>query len=58
MTDERHKVDRPEVEWAEALLVSELPHIDEALRNFLADPTEDNAVCLVRDILQFGRNHD
>lgn len=40
--------------WEECLLISELPKVDEAIRNFLEDQTEDNAVCMVREILQKG----
>ena len=35
----------------EALRISELPDIDEAIRSLIEDGTEDNAVCLVRMVL-------
>jgi len=39
-------------EWAECLKVSELPDVDEAIKNFTEDATEDNAVCMVRAIMR------
>jgi hypothetical protein len=42
--------------WAFALKVSELPHVDEALRGFSEDATEDAAVILVREILEGAAN--
>lgn len=52
------KCDTPatsEVSWEESLRISDLPTIAECLENFSQDPTEDNAVCLVRDIMQLCR---
>lgn len=40
------------VAWNEALRVSELPAVHQALENFSLDSTEDNAVCLVQAILK------
>jgi len=37
-------------EWEQCEGLCNLPEIDEALRNFGADPTGDNAACLVRAI--------
>ena len=39
-------------EWADCLKVSELPDVDEAIKNFTEDATEDNAVCMVRAIMR------
>lgn len=44
-------------EWAECLRISELPDVDESIRNLIADPTEDNAACLVRDIVRANLRH-
>jgi hypothetical protein len=42
----------PEIpEWDHCLAVSEVPAVHEALVNFSDDRTEDNAVCLVREVL-------
>lgn len=40
------------VEWAEAQRICDLPDVDEAIRNLIADPTNDNATCLVSSILE------
>ena len=39
-------------EWDDCLKVSELPDVDEAIKNFTEDATEDNAVCMVRAIMR------
>jgi hypothetical protein len=39
--------------WQEALQISELPLVDECLRNFSADSTEDNAVHVVLAVYAF-----
>lgn len=45
---------KSEPTWDEALRISELPDIDEALRSLIEDGTEDNAVCLVRMVIAAG----
>ena len=40
--------------WEDAMQVCEIPHIYEALNNFSDSPSHDNAVCLVRFILEIG----
>jgi|GEM_PF-2776362 len=37
--------------WQEALNISNMPHIDEAIRTLVDDSTEDNAVSLVKAII-------
>jgi hypothetical protein len=41
-----------EVPWQEAQRVCDLPIVDEMIRNLMADSTNDNAVCLVREIMK------
>lgn len=45
------------LEWADYLAVSEAPSVDECIRNFLEDQTEDNAVCMVREIIEQAAKH-
>jgi hypothetical protein len=40
------------VPWDEAQRICDLPAVDEAIRNLLADNTGDNATCMVRAILE------
>lgn len=35
------------ITWEQALDLSEKPDVDDSIRNFLADPTEDNAVEII-----------
>ncbi|AIX13037.1 hypothetical protein NW77_029 [Erwinia phage phiEa2809] len=46
-----------QLEWADYLAVSEAPSVDECIRNFLEDQTEDNAVCMVREIIEQAAKH-
>ena len=39
-------------EWQDCRAVSELPDVDEAIKNFTEDATEDNAVEMVRAIMR------
>jgi hypothetical protein len=41
-----------QVQWDEAQRICDLPAVDEAIRNLLADQTGDNATCMVRAILE------
>lgn len=43
------------VEWAEAQRICDDPAVDEAIRNLLEDRTNDNATCLVRQIIALAR---
>lgn len=45
---------KSEPTWDEALRISELPDIDEAIRNLIEDGTENNAVCLIRMVIAAG----
>lgn len=40
------------VAWDEAQRICDLPQVDDAIRNLLADQTGDNATCMVRAILE------
>ncbi len=40
-----------ETDWNRARLISDHPLVDEAIRNLADDPTNDNAVCLVRAVI-------
>ena len=42
-------------EWAEAVRVACLDDVDEALREFATDPTGDNGVMVVREVMRFLR---
>lgn len=42
----------PELQWQDYLAISESPDVDECIRNLLEDHTEDNAVCMVRVIVE------
>ena len=44
--------DSPIGEWQTALDISDLPKVDEAISDFLAEPHEVSAVCMVREILR------
>lgn len=37
--------------WEVAQRLADVPRIDECLRSFNSDPTGDNAICLIREIL-------
>lgn len=41
-----------ELNWSDYLAISEDPDVDQCMRNFDEDPTEDNAVCMVRSIIE------
>lgn len=43
-------------EWRYAQLISEVPTVEEALKNFSHDSTEDNGICLVREVLRQNAN--
>lgn len=43
------------VEWAEAQRICDDPAVDEAIRNLLEDRTNDNATCMVRQIIALAR---
>lgn len=45
---------RTEVSWDQATQMSEI--LEESIKNLIDDPTESNAVCLVRDIMERTRN--
>jgi hypothetical protein len=40
-----------EPDWAECQRIANLPDVDEALRGFSDDPTDDNGTCVVRAVL-------
>lgn len=40
------------MDWDYLRNIAGLSVVDESLRNFAQDPTEDNAVCLVRDVIE------
>jgi hypothetical protein len=42
-------------DWSECLRISEVPTVDEALRNFSEDATENNAVCIVQEVLRAAK---
>ncbi|AVO22873.1 hypothetical protein HWB57_gp030 [Erwinia phage vB_EamM-Bue1] len=46
-----------QLEWADHLAISEAPSVDECIRNFLEDQTEDNAVCMIREIIEQAAKH-
>lgn len=48
------------IPWEEAQRVCDLERIDDMICNLIADPTNDNAVCLVREIMYEARkeSHD
>lgn len=48
----QHPMGPDPVTWRECLRISDLPGVAEALKNFAADQTEDNATCLVRAVLE------
>lgn len=43
-------VEQPPVEWSEAKEITEV--LDMEIRNLIDNPTEDNAVCLVRSVME------
>jgi hypothetical protein len=44
-------MDSTKIDWKRAEEVRDMPEINEAIRNLLADQTGDNATCLVRSVL-------
>jgi hypothetical protein len=42
-------------DWNECLRISEVPAVDEALRNFSDDATENNAVCIVQEVFRAAK---
>lgn len=47
------RINAPAVdEWESCKRLTDVPEVDEALRNFSDDPAEDNAICVVRVILR------
>ena len=40
------------IDWQEAERIAENEKVDETIRGFFDDPTGDNAICLVRDIIE------
>jgi hypothetical protein len=42
----------PRFDWSDFRQLSELPDVDEAIRNAMADKTEDNVICMVRAIVE------
>lgn len=49
---------QPELQWQDYLKISESPDVDECIRNLLEDHTEDNAVCMVRAIVEALRTYE
>lgn len=49
---------KTELQWHDYLAISEQETVDESIRNLLEDDTEDNAVCMVRDIIEAARNYE
>lgn len=47
----------PRADWAMCVMIADEALVDEALRGFIEDPTGDNAVCLVRDIVEEADRH-
>lgn len=45
-----HDGDQPLMGWEDFKSIANHPLVEEAIKNFLNDSTEDNAVCMVRDI--------
>lgn len=47
------------ITWKQALDLSEKPGVDDSIRNFLADPTEDNAVeIIVQAVTEYLKGED
>ena len=51
----RKALNPPVDEWKNALEISNLSDIHEAIVNALEDPTEDNIVCLIRDVIRISK---
>lgn len=45
-------VNKQLLDWPALVALSERPAVDEAIRGFASDQTEDNAVCMVRAVLE------
>jgi len=41
-----------EPKWEDCEAIVDDPQVDETIRNFLADQTSDNVICMVREILR------